>query len=240
MGVARARLALAADLPLPEALSLYRQVSPHLGWVKVGLSLFVEHGPEAVRAFLAEQAQVFLDLKLHDIPNTVRLSAQKAGALGVGLLTVHASGGAAMLRAAVEGAQEGARGRGLERPRVLAVTVLTSLSAEELSQLGVEADPSAQVLRLARLASDAGVDGVVCSAKEARMLRSAFGPDFFLCTPGIRTAAASQGDQARVETAGMAIRQGADLLVVGRPVYAAADPLKAAQQLAAEVEAALP
>ncbi len=229
------RIALAADLPLPEALSLYGRVSGSVGVVKVGLSLFVEHGPHAVREFQRLGARVFLDLKLHDIPNTVELAAAQAGALGVAYLTVHASGGAAMLAAAVKGASAGAARAGVGPPIVLAVTVLTSMDDAGLVEIGVGDGAQAQVERLARVATGAGVDGLVCSAREAKSLRSVVGPNRVLCTPGIRPAGAARGDQARVETPFDAIRAGADLLVVGRPISADPDPAQAAKRLLDEV-----
>lgn len=232
---ARERLVLAVDVPLEQGLRLYEQVAPHVAWAKVGLSLFVEHGPAAVAAFRQRGAQVFLDLKLHDIPNTVELAAARAGALGVGLLTVHAAGGEPMLRAAVRGARSGAQAAGHPAPRVLAVTVLTSLSAGDVAAVGLAGAPDEAALRLARLAVAAGVDGLVCSPREAQALRLALGPAPLLCTPGIRPAGAAQGDQSRAETPAFAVRAGADLLVVGRPVYAAADPLAAARALEHEV-----
>ena len=155
-----------------------------MAYAKVGLSLFVEHGPAAVAAFQKLGAKVFLDLKLHDIPNTVELAAARAGALGVALLTVHAAGGAAMLKAAMRGAREGAKAQGHEAPRVLAVTVLTSLSAEDVAAVGLTGTPEAAAQRLARLSVDAGVDGLVCSPREAESLRRLLGPSPFLCTPG--------------------------------------------------------
>jgi len=236
--LSRGRIALAADLPLAEGLALYAQVAPHVGYAKVGLSLFVEHGPAAVRAFQERGAQVFLDLKLHDIPNTVELAAARAGALGVSFLTVHASGGEAMLRAAVRGARAGAQAAGHAPPRVLAVTVLTSFSAEELEAVGLAGGPEGAAARLARLAVAAGVDGLVCSPREVQGLRSALGPAPYLCTPGIRPEGAAKGDQARAETPAFAVRAGADLLVVGRPIYSAPEPLAAARAIAAEVSAA--
>ncbi len=238
MAAARDRVALAADLPLDDALAVYERVAPHVGVAKVGLSLFVEHGPKAVRAFLQRGARVFLDLKLHDIPNTVELAAARAGALGVAYLTVHAAGGEAMLRAAVKGAAEGAKAGGHAAPVVLAVTVLTSMDDAALAQVGVAEKAAGQVERLARLAQASGVGGLVCSAREVRQVRAALGPGLVLCTPGIRPVGASADDQARVETPAAAIRAGADLLVVGRPIYAAADALGAAQAIEAEVAAA--
>ncbi|XXF80392.1 orotidine-5'-phosphate decarboxylase [Myxococcaceae bacterium GXIMD 01537] len=236
---ARARLALAADLPLEEGLALYERVAPHVGYAKVGLSLFVEHGPAAVAAFQQRGARVFLDLKLHDIPNTVELAAARAGALGVALLTVHAAGGEAMLKAAVRGAREGAHARGHAAPKVLAVTVLTSLSAEDVEAVGLVGAPDAAALRLARLAVGAGVDGLVCSPREAEAFRRELGLGPFLCTPGIRPAGAAKGDQSRAETPAFAVRAGSDLLVVGRPIHTAADPEAAARAIAEEASAAV-
>ncbi len=235
---ARERLALAVDLPLAQGLALYSQVAPSMAYAKVGLSLFVEHGPAAVAAFLRLGAKVFLDLKLHDIPNTVELAAARAGGLGVSLLTVHAGGGEAMLKAAVRGAHEGARAQGLPPPRVLAVTVLTSMSAEDVTSVGLSGTPEAAAQRLARLAVEAGVGGLVCSPREAEGLRRLLGPTAWLCTPGIRPSGAEKGDQARAETPAFAIRAGADLLVVGRPVHTAADPMAAARAIAEEVSSA--
>lgn len=235
---AREKLAFAADLPLDEAERLYRQISERIGWVKVGLSLFVEHGPRAVVPFQRLGAKVFLDLKLHDIPNTVALAAEKAASLGVNLLTVHASGGPAMLQAAVKGAALGAQKAGCVAPKILAVTVLTSMDANELHSVGVPRSPPEQVMTLATMAQKSGVDGFVCSAQEASSLRKSFGPSLFLCTPGIRPKGAAAMDQSRIETPATAIRQGANLLVVGRPLYASADPVVAATQLWSEVSAA--
>jgi orotidine-5'-phosphate decarboxylase len=232
-------LALAADIPLPEAVALYRRLSVHVGWVKVGLSLFVEHGPKAVAELRQTGASIFLDLKLHDIPNTVELASARAGALGVGLLTVHASGGADMLKAAVRGARAGAAEGGFEPPRVLAVTVLTSLSDSDVEAVGWSGSTEAAALRLARLAHAAGTDGIVCSPREARGVRQAFGSGFFICTPGIRAKGDAASDQARTETAHDAVAAGADLLVVGRPLHAAPDPAAVAESLEREVSAAL-
>ncbi len=225
----RERLALAADVPLPQAEALYRQVQPYVGVVKVGLSLFVEHGPRAVQTFTALGADVFLDLNLHDIPNTVELAAARASALGVKYLTVHASGGRAMLEAAV---------RGAGRPVVLAVKVLTSLDAVSLNAVGVPDSPELQAERLAKLARDAKVLGLVCSAREVAQLRKAVGRELVLCTPGIRPEGSAKGDQARVETPAAARKAGSDLLVVGRPIYEAKDPVAAARAIHDELVAA--
>lgn len=235
MSSPRDHLALAADLPLVEGVNLYCKVRDHVGVAKVGLSLFVEHGPAAVEAFKLEGAKVFLDLKLHDIPNTVELACERAARLGISYLTVHASGGLQMLRAAVEGAKRGAALSKQPAPKVLAVTVLTSLDGPALQSMGIKDTPEVQVERLAALAKQVGVDGVVCSPREALALRKALGLSFFLCTPGIRPAGAEVGDQARAETPESAIRSGSDLLVVGRPIYGAPDPVAAAQAIWAAI-----
>jgi len=229
------RLAVAVDLPLQPGLELFRRVSPHARFAKVGLSLFVEHGPHAVEAFRALGAQVFLDLKLHDIPNTVELAAARAAALGVSLITAHAQGGEAMLRAALAGAADGAARAGVAPPRVLAVTVLTSLSDEDLAALGYRATAQEVALGLSDVAARAGVSGLVCSPREAAALRRRHGPGLFLCTPGIRPGDAAAGDQARAETPRFAVEAGSDLLVVGRPITAAADPGAAAEEIARQI-----
>ena len=236
---ARDHIALAADVSLNDALTLYERVVSHVGVVKVGLSLFVEHGAAAVASFVSRGAKVFLDLKLHDIPNTVELAAQKAAALNVAYLTVHASGGQAMLEAAQRGANAGAKASGHQAPTILAVTVLTSMNAEALQSTGVTAAPGDQVERLALLAKAAGLRGLVCSAQEAKQLRALVGPEWVLCTPGIRPAGVAANDQSRVETPASAIAAGASLLVVGRPIYAAADPMAAAQAIERDVAEAL-
>ena len=235
---ARDALAWAADVPLSEARALYAKLQPFIGVVKVGLSLFVEHGPEALEAFRGQGARLFLDLKLHDIPNTVELAAARAAALGVSYLTVHASGGGAMLRAAIQGAQTGAAASGKPAPQLLAVTALTSLDDAAVQSLGFAASAAALANRLARLAVDSGVQGLVCSAHELKALRAAY-PGLVLCTPGIRPAGAAPGDQARTETPEGAVRAGSDLLVVGRPLHASTDALAAAKALHAAVASAL-
>lgn len=229
------RLALAADVPLETARRVWTQVRREVAVLKVGLSLFVEHGPDAVRPFVGEGSEVFLDLKLHDIPNTVELAARRAGALGVRYLTVHASGGRAMLEAALRGARAGAAAAGHPAPKLLAVTVLTSMTAEDVAAQGHPEPPETLTLRRAALALEAGIDGLVCSPRELASLRARFGPSPFLCTPGIRPAGAAKGDQARAETPAFAKAAGADLLVVGRPIYEAEDPAAAARAMADEL-----
>ena len=223
------RLVVALDVEdLDRAVSLARRLAGRVGWLKVGLELFTREGPRAVAA-IAEHGRVFLDLKLHDIPTTVARSVAAAAALDVGLLTVHASGGAAMLRAAAEAAARttggGSSGRGL---RLLAVTVLTSTSDDELMTMGM--DPAAvQVPRLAALAAASGIDGLVCAPMDLGRVRDAVGPDPLVVTPGIRAAASPTDDHARAMTAAEAVAAGADLLVVGRPITRADDPVAAVE-----------
>ena len=231
----RNRIAFAADLALASALELYAKVAPQVGVAKVGLSLFVEHGPKAVDSFLKLGAKVFLDLKLHDIPNTVELAASRAGALGVSYLTIHASGGAEMIRAAMTGAADGAAKAGHPVPVVLAVTVLTSMNDDGLASIGVGSNAAMQVERLALLAKASGATGLVCSAREVSDVRRTVGAGMVLCTPGIRPVGAAANDQARVETPSAAIRAGSDLLVIGRPISGAADPVEAARLIVAEI-----
>jgi orotidine-5'-phosphate decarboxylase len=197
---------------------------------KVGLTLFAAHGPEALFE-IGQHGRVFCDLKLHDIPTQVRGAARSLASKGVWLTTVHASGGRAMVAAAVEGA--GAAGSGT---LVAAVTVLTSLDAAELGSLGVAADPAGQVLRLATLAVGAGAQALVCSPQEVAAVRAEVGPGVLLVTPGIRPAGGDPGDQSRVATPRAAVAAGADYLVVGRPITAATDPRAAAEAIRAEME----
>jgi orotidine-5'-phosphate decarboxylase len=226
----RARLIAALDTPDPaRAAAWARALAPEVGLVKVGLELFVSEGPRAVAGIAAAGAPVFLDLKLHDIPNTVAGAVRSANALGVAMLTIHAAGGTAMVAAA----REAAEAAGASRPMILAVTVLTSLGAADLAAAGVAGGPAQQVLRLARLAVEAGADGLVCSPLEVGPLRDALGPGIPLVVPGIRPAGADAGDQKRVMTPAEAVAAGADWLVIGRPITGAADPAAAARAIAA-------
>jgi orotidine-5'-phosphate decarboxylase len=238
---ARDKLIVALDVPSAEAgLRLAERLRGHVGMFKVGLENFTAEGPVLSRFLVAIGEKIFLDLKLHDIPNTVRAAARQAAQLGVSMFNVHASGGRKMMEAALAGAQEGVAGRPEgSRPLVLAVTVLTSLAGEDLAELGVGGSPEEAVVRLALLARDAGLDGVVASPREIAALRQALGPGFVIVTPGIRPATADVNDQVRVATPASAIRAGADYLVVGRPITEAPDPAVAADALVAEMERAL-
>ena len=225
------RLAVALDASeREEVLRLAGALRGRVGVVKVGLEAFTAHGPALVAEVRELGLPVFLDLKLHDIPNTVERAASNAARLGVAMLTVHASGGEAMLRAAVAGAAKAQR-----PPAVLAVTVLTSLDDGALAELGIPGGASGRVAAWAALAQRCGCAGVVCSPQEAAGLRSALGPGFLLVTPGVRPSGENRGDQRRVATPGEAIAAGADLLVVGRPITAAADPVAAAEAIVAEM-----
>lgn len=229
---AKSRLAFALDYPsLDEARRGAERVASSIGVLKVGLELFVKEGPRAVALGRELGVEVFLDLKLHDIPETVERAVGSAGELGVRYLTVHAGGGPKM----VEVAARRAEASGLV---ILAVTVLTSLDANDLSAVGVERTPAAQALALGRLARDAGAGGLVCSVAEVGRLRSELGPKLVLVTPGIRPSGPATDDQKRVGTPGDAIRSGATLLVVGRPIRDAADPLAAARAIVQEIAAA--
>ena len=202
------------------ARTLAARLSPADCRLKIGKELFTRAGPALVRELVAAGFDLFLDLKYHDIPHTVARACAAAADLGVWMLNVHASGGPRMLAAA----REALAPLGAERPLLIAVTVLTSLDAEELRQVGVSDTPEGQVTRLARLARDAGLDGVVCSPREAAPLRAALGGDFRLVTPGVRPAGSARDDQKRVMTPREALAAGADYLVIGRPVTRATDP----------------
>lgn len=236
---AQQRLIVALDAPAEESRALAAHVRGTAGWVKVGMTLFYRNGPSVVTDFLDAGFDVFLDLKLHDIPHQVQGAARSVASLGAGMLTVHAAGGAAMVAAAVAGAAEGAEAAGVAPPKILAVTVLTSMSDAELNAIGVESDAATQVPRLARLAVDAGADGIVCSPNEAAAMRELLGDEALIVTPGVRPAGASLDDQTRCATPAAALQAGASHLVIGRPITAAADPAQAANRILAEMEEAL-
>lgn len=225
------QIIVALDFPDAAAtLHLLDALDPELCRVKVGKELFTRCGPELVRQIGKAGFEVFLDLKFHDIPNTVAGAVSAAADLGVWMVNVHASGGRAMLEAA-------RKSLGSSRSTLLtAVTVLTSLSAEDLKEVGVDSAPEAQVLRLATLAAVCGLDGVVCSAQEIVLLRQHLPREFLLVTPGIRPAGDSAGDQKRIETPATAIAKGSSYLVIGRPVTQAADPAAKLRQIVEEIQ----
>jgi orotidine-5'-phosphate decarboxylase len=231
------KLIVALDVDTPaQALSLAKELQGVAGMFKIGSQLFTLAGPQIVKDVLATGAKVFLDLKFHDIPHQVAGSARSAAQLGVSLFTVHASGGAEMMRRAVEAVSEVVEREGTPRPAVLAVTVLTSMDANALTEIGVNASPEESVLRLVKLAEQSGVDGVVASPQEAATIRATVANrQFLIVTPGIRPAGNEARDQRRVATPAAALVAGADYLVVGRPITAAADPVGAARRIAAEM-----
>jgi len=210
-----------------KAKALADRLDPDACALKVGKELFVAAGPEPVSQMIARGFKVFLDLKFHDIPHTVAQACAAATRLGVWMLNVHAAGGRAMLMAAKHGVARAAAEHGSAPPMLIAVTVLTSLGAQDLDEIGIAGGPEGASLRLAQLSAACGLDGVVCSAVEAPTLRRALGPQFKLVTPGIRPAGSAADDQTRIVTPEAAIANGADFLVVGRPITQAADPLDA-------------
>ena len=232
----RDRLIVALDVSsAAQARQIVQSIGESASTYKVGKQLFTAEGPQIVRDLVASGRKIFLDLKFHDIPNTVAGAVGEAAKLGVTMLTVHASGGSKMLKAAAEAAAQSG-----SKPMVLAVTVLTSLSDADLSELGVAGSVATQVLRLGAIARNAGCLGLVASALEARELRLELGNDFAIVTPGVRPAGTAVGDQARVLTPAEAIAAGATYLVVGRPILAAPDQSDAAGRIVQEIESALP
>ncbi len=226
------RIIVALDFDAAQpALDLASRLDPALCRVKVGKELFTSAGPTLVETLVERGFEVFLDLKFHDIPHTVAQACKAAARLGVWMVNVHALGGRKMMAAAREALEGDAR-----RPRLIAVTVLTSMGGEDLAEIGLDGEPQDNVLRLAKLAQDCGLDGVVCSAREAVPLRAALGVAFCLVTPGIRPASASRDDQVRVATPAQALRDGASYLVIGRPITQAANPLQALRNIHLELE----
>lgn len=232
---ARQRLIVALDAPDgASAMDIVDRLEGTCAWFKVGLELFVAAGPGVLAPLLERGHEIFLDLKLHDIPNTVAGAVRSAASLGVKLLTIHAAGGPAMLTAAREALAGVAN-----PPELLAVTVLTSMDDAQLKAIGVEREPGQQVELLARMGLEAGIHGFVCSPLEVGVLRKITGPDGVLVTPGIRPADGAAGDQKRIATPAEALRQGASYLVVGRPITQSAEPAKAAEGILEEMAAAV-
>jgi len=225
------RVIVALDFPAAAAaLAFAASVSPAACRLKIGKELFTAAGPALVETLSKQGFDIFLDLKFHDIPNTVAGACKAAAQLGVWMLNVHASGGRAMMEAARK-----AIGDAPDRPRLIAVTLLTSMGAREIGEVGILGDAPEAVRRLARLTQASGLDGVVCSAQEAAMLRAECGKDFCLVTPGIRPASASKDDQQRVMTPAAAVAAGADYLVIGRPVTQASDPVATLAAINSEI-----
>jgi orotidine-5'-phosphate decarboxylase len=242
------RILVAIDTPdVSRATQLSRDLAGTVGGIKLGLEFFNANGPDGIekvvragpeetpRGEAPVQQRLFLDLKFHDIPNTVAGAVRSVMNLGPAILNVHAGGGPAMMKAAREAADFHADSLGIVRPMLIAVTVLTSLDDDDLAAVGQQAPVADQVVRLAQLTKDCGLDGVVCSAREISAIRQACGPDFKLIVPGIRPAGAESADQKRTMTPKQALGAGADFLVIGRPITGAPDPAEAARAIAAEM-----
>ena len=222
---------VALDTPfLDKAVALAESVRAHVGGLKIGLEFLSADGPEGVRKIVALGLPVFADVKFHDIPNTVAGAVRSLAPLGPAIINVHAAGGEAMMRAAADAA-----GAVSPRPKVIGVTVLTSLEKSDLDATGIAGAPLDQVVRLAKLAKASGLDGVVCSPHEITAVRAACGADFLIVAPGVRPRGADMGDQKRTMTPAEAIKAGADILVIGRPITGAANPADAAKAIAEEL-----
>ena len=220
---------VAIDTPeIAQARRLIAATASSVGGVKLGLEFFVAHGPAGIKEAAAGQPNLFLDLKLHDIPNTVAGAVKSALPLDPLLMTIHCTGGPAMMKAAAEA-------RGNARTKILGVTILTSLDDSDLAATGQNGPVATQVVRLAKLAQASGIDGIVCSPQEVALIREACGPKFLLVVPGIRPAGAAIGDQKRVQTPRSAVEAGADYLVIGRPITEAPDPAAAAKAILTEL-----
>lgn len=226
------RIIVSLDFPEPSAaIRLTSQLDPERCRLKVGKELFTRAGPALIEQFVRDGYDIFLDLKYHDIPNTVASACVAAADMGVWMLNVHAAGGRAMLCAAREAIE-----RQSQSPLLIAVTVLTSMSQTDLDDIGINRTINEQVLSLAEMARDAQLDGIVCSAREVSQLRDEFGNGFCLVTPGIRPAGASQDDQKRIMTPAEAVRAGSDYLVIGRPITRAEDPLASLMAIEEEID----
>lgn len=231
------RLIVALDVDSRErAIEFVKKLAPHVGMFKVGMELFYACGPDIINSIRELGGKVFVDLKLHDIPNTVYRAARVLTRLGVFMINVHAAGGTEMMRAAAQAAGEEADRLGTGRPLVIAVTVLTSMGQEEFNeQLGIAGSIQERVASWAEMARDSGLDGVVASAREAAVIRKACGDSFVIVSPGIRPAGTAAGDQKRIVTPAKAVKAGSTYLVVGRPIIAAPDPVAAARQVVGEI-----
>lgn len=230
------RLIVAMDVNTMEKVEQFVEVlGDSVNYYKVGMELFYSVGSQVITYLRAQGKDIFLDLKLHDIPNTVGQSLAALTELGASMLNVHASGGPAMMKAAAEAVKHKADAMGIQRPKLIAVTVLTSINQDEWDALGYGLDLSAQVVHLAQLAKQAGLDGVVASPQEAEQIRAACGDNFIIVTPGIRPSGAAINDQSRIATPAGALRNGAHHLVIGRPITAVDNPRQAAQAILQEM-----
>lgn len=231
------RLIVALDVSTMDAMkSIVSSLGDSVSFYKVGMELFYAEGDQTVRYLQENGKHVFLDLKLHDIPNTVAHGVSSLTRLGANLITIHGQGGPIMMKAAAEAARESAEKLGIERPKLLAITVLTSFDDESWTSIGGQLPIADQVIRLAKLAKESGMDGVVCSALEAKMIREACGPDFLIVTPGIRPSFAAINDQKRIATPSSALQDGASRLVIGRPITQAEHPQEAVRLIIEEME----
>lgn len=231
------RLIVALDVSTMDAMkSIVSSLGDSVSFYKVGMELFYAEGDQTVRYLQEHGKHVFLDLKLHDIPNTVAHGVSSLTRLGANLITIHGQGGPIMMKAAAEAARESAEKLGIERPKLLAITVLTSFDDESWTSIGGQLPIADQVIRLAKLAKESGMDGVVCSALEAKMIREACGPDFLIVTPGIRPSFAATNDQKRIATPSNALQDGASRLVIGRPITQAEHPQEAVRLIIEEME----
>ncbi|MDP6685672.1 MAG: orotidine-5'-phosphate decarboxylase [Candidatus Omnitrophota bacterium] len=226
------KIIIALDVnSLKEAKRLLDILSPEVKLFKIGMELFYSCGPKVVELVKKYDRDIFLDLKFHDIPNTVKNAAKVATRLGVEIFNLHAQGGKDMMKAALEGAEEESEKLGISRPKILGVTVLTSMDKGTLNEIGVDGSPKDQVLKLARLVKEAGLDGVVASPQEIEIIRKELDKDFLIVTPGVRPKGAEAGDQKRTSTPKEALIAGADYIVIGRPIIKAKAPLKALQDI---------
>lgn len=231
------RLIVALDVSTMDAMkSIVSSLGDSVSFYKVGMELFYAEGDQTVRYLQDQGKHVFLDLKLHDIPNTVAHGVSSLTRLGANLITIHGQGGPIMMKAAAQAARESAEQLGIERPKLLAITVLTSFDDEAWTSIGGQLPISDQVIRLAKLAKESGMDGVVCSALEAKMIREACGPNFLIVTPGIRPSFSATNDQKRIATPASALADGASRLVIGRPITQAANPQEAVRLIIEEME----
>lgn len=231
------RLIVALDVSTMDAMKeIVTSLGDAVSFYKVGMELFYAEGEQTVRYLQEQNKQVFLDLKLHDIPNTVAHGVSSLTRLGANLITMHGQGGPVMMKAAVQAARETAEQLGVERAKLLAITVLTSFDDEAWTSTGGQLPISDQVIRLAKLAKECGMDGVVCSALEAKMIREACGDDFLIVTPGIRPSFAATNDQKRIATPASALQDGASRLVIGRPITQDENPREAVRLIIEEME----